>query len=84
MDRSLRTLKTMATRVLATMFAFGLFNRPDTGSIGAVVTSPAHAAVAQTVSDEGTVLLRIRVERSHCQPASRRSPSLATMPARTP
>jgi beta-glucosidase len=53
-----RTLETMATRVLTTMFAFGLFNRPDTGSIGAVVTSPAHAAVAQSVSDEGTVLLK--------------------------
>ena len=40
------TLRTMATRVLTTMFKFGLFNHRITGTRSAVVTSPAHAAVS--------------------------------------
>ena len=55
---TLSTLKTMATRVLTSMFAAGLFNRGPTGSITAYVASPAHTAVARAVADEGTVLLK--------------------------
>ena len=55
---SLSTLQEMATRVLTTMFEFGLFNRVRKGSKGAIVTSPAHATVARTVADDGTVLLK--------------------------
>ena len=39
----LSTLQEMATRVLTTMFEFGLFNRVRKESKGAVVTSPAHS-----------------------------------------
>ncbi len=55
---ALSTLQEMATRVLTTMFAFGLFNGVPTGSVTNVVTSPAHVAVARAVADEGTVLLK--------------------------
>jgi beta-glucosidase len=55
---ALSTLQGMATRVLTTMFAFGLFNKAPTGSLSNVVTSPAHVAVARSVADEGTVLLK--------------------------
>ena len=55
---ALSTLKQMASRVLTTMFAFGLFNRAPRGSLSTVVTSTAHAAVARSVADEGTVLLK--------------------------
>jgi beta-glucosidase len=51
-------LEQMAARILTTMFAFGLFNRSDKGSLSAVVTSTAHAGVARAVADEGTVLLK--------------------------
>jgi beta-glucosidase len=54
----LATLKEMARRILTQMFRFGLFTRPATGSTSAVVTTPAHAAVARQVSEEGTVLLK--------------------------
>jgi beta-glucosidase len=54
----LSRLREMATRVLTTMFAFGLFNRAPTGSLDDSATSPAHAAVARAVADEGTVLLK--------------------------
>lgn len=52
------TLRTMATRVLTTMFRFGLFNRTLTGNLHTVVSTPAHVAVARAVADEGTVLLK--------------------------
>ena len=55
---SMVTLRTMAERVLTTMFKFGLFNRKQTGTKQAVVTSPAHTAVARAVADQGTVLLK--------------------------
>ncbi len=54
---ALSTLRSMATRVLTTMFAFGLFDRAPTGSLTNVVTSPAHTAVARSVAEQGTVLL---------------------------
>jgi beta-glucosidase len=55
---SIEKIRTMAERVLATMFRFGLFNRTATGNLGALVDTPAHAATARTVADEGTVLLK--------------------------
>ena len=54
----IKTFRTMATRVLTTMFKFGLFNRKLTGTPRTVVTSTAHAAVARAVADQGTVLLK--------------------------
>jgi beta-glucosidase len=54
---SIDTVRTMATRVLATMFRFGLFNRTP-GIAHSVVTTPAHLAVARSVADAGTVLLK--------------------------
>jgi beta-glucosidase len=55
---ALGTLREMATRVLTTMFAFGLFDRAPSGSLSSVVATPPHTAVARAVADEGTVLLK--------------------------
>ena len=73
---SLSTLQEMATRVLTTMFRFGLFNRARTGNKAAVVTSPAHATVARTVADDGTVLLK---NAGGMLPLSRSVPSIAVI-----
>jgi beta-glucosidase len=51
-------LDDMVTRILTEEFRFGLFDRPATGSPSAVVTSAAHASVAQNVAEQGTVLLK--------------------------
>jgi beta-glucosidase len=51
-------LDDMVSRVLREEFRFGLFDHPATGSPSAVVTSPAHAATARAVSEDGTVLLK--------------------------
>ncbi|MFJ6216887.1 glycoside hydrolase family 3 C-terminal domain-containing protein [Streptomyces sp. NPDC092296] len=45
-------------RILLSMFRQGLFDRAQSGSADAVVTSTAHAAVAQQVAEEGSVLLK--------------------------
>ncbi len=55
---SMATLRTMASRVLTTMFRFGLFDKAPTGSLSNVVTSTAHAAVSRAVAAAGTVLLK--------------------------
>ena len=55
---SLATLRTMASRVLTTMFRFGLFDKAPSGSLSNTVTSPAHVAVSRAVADAGTVLLK--------------------------
>jgi beta-glucosidase len=52
------TLDTMVGRVLTQMFAFGLFDRPKTGTLGSTVTTPAHVQVALRGAEEGTVLLK--------------------------
>ncbi|MGH6654816.1 MAG: glycoside hydrolase family 3 C-terminal domain-containing protein, partial [Actinocrinis sp.] len=44
--------------ILTAMFAAGLFDNPQTGSITADVTSAAHTAVARQVAEEGSVLLK--------------------------
>jgi beta-glucosidase len=51
-------LDTMVSRILTSMFAEGLFDHPHTGSPGALVATPAHAALARDVAEEGTVLLK--------------------------
>ncbi len=51
-------LNGMVSRQLGQEFRFGLFNHPDTGSLHAVATSPSHTAIATSVAEQGTVLLR--------------------------
>ncbi|GAA1995371.1 glycoside hydrolase family 3 C-terminal domain-containing protein [Catenulispora subtropica] len=51
-------LDDMVKRILREMFAFGLFDRAATGSPGATVTTPAHAATAKSIAEEGSVLLK--------------------------
>jgi beta-glucosidase-like glycosyl hydrolase len=52
------TLDGMVGRILTEMFTFGLFDKTPSGSPSATVTTPAHAATAEQVADEGTVLLK--------------------------
>jgi beta-glucosidase len=52
------TVDTMVSRVLTQMFRFGMFDKAPTGSKTAIVTTPAHAAVALKGDEEGTVLLK--------------------------
>ncbi|WP_405786084.1 glycoside hydrolase family 3 C-terminal domain-containing protein [Streptomyces sp. NBC_00138] len=52
------TLDTMVSRLLTQFFAFGLFDKAPSGSRDAVVTTPAHVAVALKGAEEGTVLLK--------------------------
>lgn len=51
-------LDEMVGRVLSSMFAEGLFDEAQTGSPGAVATSPADRELAASVAEEGTVLLK--------------------------
>ncbi|HEY4017036.1 MAG TPA: glycoside hydrolase family 3 C-terminal domain-containing protein [Pseudonocardiaceae bacterium] len=55
---STATLNNMVSRILTEMFAFGLFDRPVSGSTGATVTNAAHQATAASVEEEGSVLLK--------------------------
>jgi beta-glucosidase len=55
---SMATLDDMVSRILTEMFQFGFFNNPPTGNSNTVVTTPAHAAVARAVAEQGTVLLQ--------------------------
>ena len=45
-------------RILNEMFVHGLFQHPDTGSLSADVTTPAHVQLAQQVAEQSTVLLK--------------------------
>ncbi|HVO33941.1 MAG TPA: glycoside hydrolase family 3 C-terminal domain-containing protein [Gemmatimonadales bacterium] len=51
-------LNDMVRRVLTQEFRFHLFDREQTGTPSTVVTSEQHAAVARSVAEQGTVLLR--------------------------
>ncbi|MDT7726479.1 MAG: beta-glucosidase [Actinomycetota bacterium] len=51
-------LDDMVRRILRPMFERGIFENPVTGTPDVVVTSPAHAAVARVVAEQGTVLLK--------------------------
>jgi beta-glucosidase len=54
----LSALNTMVQRILTEMFQFNLFSQPRTGSTSATVTTPADVAVATSVAEEGTTLLK--------------------------
>jgi beta-glucosidase len=51
-------LNTMVQRVLTVMFQYKLFSRPRTGTTSATVTTPAHVALATSVAEAGTTLLK--------------------------
>jgi beta-glucosidase len=53
-------LNDMVSRILLEMFRFGLFEHPPAGSLGATVTTPAHAQAGRSVAETGTVLLKNR------------------------
>lgn len=55
---SMATLNQHVHNILRTMFALGLFDRPQAGSPSATVTSPQHAQVALRTAENGTVLLK--------------------------
>jgi beta-glucosidase len=48
----------MVRRIVRQQFRFGFFDRPPTGGAGDTVTSAAHAAVARSTAEQGTVLLK--------------------------
>jgi beta-glucosidase len=54
----LSALNTMVQRILTEMFQYNLFNQPRTGSTSATVTTPADVAVATSVAEAGTTLLK--------------------------
>ena len=51
-------LNTMVQRVLTEMFRFNLFSQPRTGTPADTVTTPAHVALATSVAEAGTTLLK--------------------------
>ena len=51
-------LNTMVQRVFTEMFRFNLFSQPRTGTPTDTVTTPAHVALATTVAEDGTTLLK--------------------------
>ncbi|HXO25494.1 MAG TPA: glycoside hydrolase family 3 C-terminal domain-containing protein, partial [Streptosporangiaceae bacterium] len=52
------TLNAAVARILTQMFAFGMFDNPQTGSLSATVTTAAHAQTALKLGEEGTVMLK--------------------------
>ena len=52
------TLNSNVAPILTQMFAFGLFDNPNNGSLSATVTSAAHQQTALQMGEEGTVLLK--------------------------
>jgi beta-glucosidase len=55
---SITTLNTMVHRILRTMFAYGLFDFPSTGTLTTDVESAAHTQLARRVAEQGAVLLK--------------------------
>jgi beta-glucosidase len=51
-------LNTMVQRVFTEMFRFNLFSQPRTGTPTDTVTTPAHVALATSVAEAGTTLLK--------------------------
>ena len=52
------TINTAVSEILTEMFAFGLFDRPQTGSTGATATNATDQADALSLAEEGTTLLK--------------------------
>jgi beta-glucosidase len=52
------TLNASVARILTQMFAFGLFDNPQTGSLSNTVTTAAHVQTALQLGEEGTVMLK--------------------------
>jgi beta-glucosidase len=52
------TLNALVARILTQMFAFGMFDNPQTGSLSATVTTAAHQQTALQLGEEGTVMLK--------------------------
>jgi hypothetical protein len=48
----------LVAQILTQMFAFGVFDNPQTGSLSATVTTAAHQQTALELGEEGTVLLK--------------------------
>jgi len=57
-DVSDERLDDMVRRILTAMFSVGIFDHPNTGDPDAIVTSPAHLALATHIAAAGTVLLK--------------------------
>ena len=55
---STTTLNSMVSHVLTEMFAFGLFDKPATGSPAEIAANAADRTDAAALAEEGTVLLR--------------------------
>ena len=52
------TLNAVVARILTQMFAFGMFDNPQTGSLSATVTTAAHQQTALQLGEEGSVMLK--------------------------
>jgi beta-glucosidase len=52
------TANQLVAEILTQMFAFGMFDNPQTGSLSATVTTAAHQQTALQLGEEGTVLLK--------------------------
>ncbi len=52
------TLDDHVRRILVTMFRFGLFDKPQTGTWNSYVRTPEHAAFSLRAAEQGTVLLK--------------------------
>jgi beta-glucosidase-like glycosyl hydrolase len=48
----------LVAQILTQMFAFGVFDNPQTGSLSATVTTAAHQQTALQLGEEGTVMLK--------------------------
>ena len=55
---SVATLDEHVRHILVTMFRFGLFDKPQTGTWNSYVRTPQHAAFALRAAEQGTVLLK--------------------------
>lgn len=55
---SMATLDEHVRRILVTMFRFGLFDKPQTGTWDSSVRTPEHGAFSLQAAEQGTVLLK--------------------------
>ncbi len=55
---SMATLNEMVRRILASMFAIGLFDHPVSGGDASVVSTAAHQRLARQITEQGSVLLK--------------------------